>query len=241
MRFPLAFGALAAAALAAHGARAQTLLPLECDDGATVAFTYFDTDFENETQNDNDECNMAPIGDWNRSGFADETGAADVSLVGAVSSEDGLELELENSISLAIEDGEDATATLLVSADVSFTAPASEEEEIPAEVVVTLTRTGEFGGSNLSLAVLGQGVALTEDLDDEEDGEVRFPVDLEPEEEYTAVLTSTSELSDDADASQIMRFRVEVEAVPEASAVWMLLTGAGVMSAARRRVTKLRV
>ena len=235
MRFPLAFGAFAAAAaLAAHGARAQTLLPLECDDGATVAFTYFDTDFENETQNDNDECNMAPIGDWNRSGFADETDAADVSLVGAVSSEDGLELELENSISLAIEDGEDATATLLVSADVSFTAPESEEGEVPAEIVVTLARSGEFGGSNLSLAVVGDGVALAEDLDDEEDGEVRFQVDLEPEEDYTAVLTSTSELSDDANASQVMRFRVEVEAVPEPAGALMLCIGCMAMLGAQR-------
>ena len=233
MRFLLPFGAFAAAALAAHGARAQTLLPLECDDGATVAFTYFDTDLENETQNDADECNVAPIGDWNRSGFADETGAADVSILGAVSSEDGLELELANAISLAIEDGEDATATLLVSADVQFTAPASEEEEIPAEIVVTLVRTGEFGGSNLALAVAGSGVALTEDLDDAEDGEVRFPVDLEPEEDYTAVLTSTSELSDDADASQLLRFRVEVEAVPEPGAVLLLCVGGMIMLGAR--------
>jgi hypothetical protein len=234
MRFPLAFGALAAAALAAHGARAQTtLLPLECDDGATVAFTYFDTDLENEVQTDADECNVAPIGDWNRSGFTDETDAAAVSLVGAVSSEDGLELELENSISLAIEDGEDATATLLVSADVQFTAPESEEEEIPAEIVVTLERAGEFGGSNLALAVTGPGVALAEDLDDEADGEVRFEIDLEPEEDYTAVLTSTSELSDDADASQILRFRVEVEAVPEPGAALLLGVGGMAMLGAR--------
>jgi hypothetical protein len=244
MRLPLAFAALAAAVLPVTVGRAQTLLPLECDDGASVAFTYIDSDFENEAQNDDDECNAAPIGDWNRSGFADETGAADVSLVGAVSSEDGLELELENSISLAIEDGEFAAATLLVAADVRFTAPESAEDEIPAEVVVTLERTGEFGSSNLALAVVGPGVSLTEDLDDALDGEARFPVDLEPDEDYTAVLTSTSELDDSEDASQILRFRVEVEAVPEPAGALLLLVGAAVVRASagsrRRRSSRAR-
>jgi hypothetical protein len=234
MRFLLTFGAVAAVVVPVTAASGQTLLPLECDDGASVAFTYFDTDFENETQTDLDECNEAPIGDWNRSGFADETDAATVSLVGAVSSEDGLELELENSISLLIEDGEDATATLLVSADVRFTAPESEEDEVPAEIVVTLARSGEFDESSLALAVVGDGVSLTEDLDDEEDGEVRFEVDLEPEEDYTAVLTSTSELSDDADASQLLRFRVEVETVPEPGQMLMLCIGGMAMLGARR-------
>ena len=116
-----------------------------------------------------------------------------------------------------------------------FPPPESEEDEVPAEIVVTLARSGEFGGSNLALAVAGPGVLLDEDLDDEEDGEVRFDVDLEPEEDYTAVLTSTSELSDDADASQFMRFRVEVQAVPEPAGALLLLFGAAMMRAARRR------
>jgi hypothetical protein len=213
-------------------------LPLECDDGASVVLTYLDSDLESELQSELDECNEAPVGDWNRAGFADETDAATVSAVGAVTSDDGLELRLENEISLDIEDGESATMSVLVEAEAEFTAPDGEDD-IPAEIVVNLVRTGELDESELSLAVLGEGVSLSEDLDDEEDGELRFPVELEPGEDYTAFLVSASELSDTAAGTQTVRFRVEL-AVPEASAAWMVLAGAGVMIAMRRLSTNVR-
>jgi hypothetical protein len=229
---------LTTALLLAPCAAFAQALPLECDDGASVVLTYLDSDFESELQSELDECNEAPVGDWNRAGFADETDAATVSAVGAVTSDDGLELRLENEISLDIEDGESATMTVLVEAEAEFTAPEGDDD-IPAEIVVNLARTGELDESELSLAVLGEGVSLTEDLDDEDDGELRFPVELEPEETYTAFLVSGSELSDTAAGTQTVRLRVELP-VPEASVAWMVLAGAGVMIAMRRLSTKVR-
>jgi hypothetical protein len=229
---------ISAAVLLAPSLAFAQALPLECDDGASVVLTYLDTDLESELQSELDECNDAPVGDWNRAGFSDETDAATVSAVGAVTSDDGFELRLENEISLDIEDGEDATMTVLVEGEAKFTAPDGEDD-VPAEIVVTLARTGELDESELSFAVVGEGVSLSEDLDDEDDGELRFPVDLEPEETYTAFLVSGSELSDTAAGTQTVRFRVEL-AVPEASAAWMMLAGAGAMIAMRRLSTNVR-
>ena len=234
MRYLLASLPLAVAVLAAPGVPAQTVLTLECDDGASVVLSYLDSDFENELSSDLNECNEAPIGDWNRVGFVDSTGAADVSLVGAVTSEDGLELTLENAIALDIESGENAAAAVFVEAEARFTAPDGAEEDIPAQIVVTLAREGAFDDDELALAVLGEGVALTEDLDDEEDGELRFDVDLEPGEDYVAVLTNSGELSDDGDVTQTVSFRVEVNPVPEAESALMLAVGAAVLCVWRR-------
>lgn len=234
MRYLLASLPLAVAVLAAPGVPAQTVLTLECDDGASVVLSYLDSDFENELSSDLNECNEAPIGDWNRVGFVDSTGAADVSLVGAVTSEDGLELTLENAIALDIESGENAAAAVFVEAEARFTAPDGAEEDIPAQIVVTLAREGAFDDDELALAVLGEGVALTEDLDEEEDGELRFDVDLEPGEDYVAVLTNSGELSDDGDVTQTVSFRVEVNPVPEAESALMLAVGAAVLCVWRR-------
>jgi hypothetical protein len=233
MRFLLASLPLAVAVLAVSGgAQAQTVLPLECDDGASVVLSYLDSDFENELSSDLNECNEAPIGDWNRVGFADSTGAADVSLVGAVSSEDGLELTLENEIALDIDSGENAAAAVFVEAEARFTAPEGDED-IPAEIVVTIARDGVLDDDEIDLAVLGEGVALTEELEDEPDGELRFEVSLEAGEDYAAVLTNTGELSADGDVTQTVSFRVEVTPVPEAASALMLGVGAAVLCAAR--------
>lgn len=233
MRFLLASLPLAVAVLAVPGsAPAQTVLDLECDDGASVVLSYLDSDFENELSTDLNECNEAPIGDWNRVGFLESTGAADVSLVGAVTSEDGRELTLENEISLDIHSGENAAAAVFVEAEARFTAPEGDED-IPAEIVVTLARDGVLDDDELELAVLGEGVALTEDLDEEADGELRFPVDLEAGEDYIAVLTNSGELSDTAAVTQTVSFRVEVNPVPEAASALMLGAGAAVLCAAR--------
>jgi hypothetical protein len=235
MRFLLSRTSLAVAVLLAPGAAFAQALPLECDDGASVVLTYFDSDLESELQSELDECNAAPIGDWNRAGFADETDAATVSAVGAVTSADGLVLRLENEISLAIESGEDATQTVLVEADADFTAPDGEDD-LAAEIIVTLARTGELDESELSLAVVGDGVSLTEDLEELDDGEHRFTVELEPNETYTAFLVNASELSDTATGSQTLTFRVEVP-VPEPGAAALLAAGAGVLVLARRKVS----
>jgi hypothetical protein len=233
MRFLLASLPLAAAMLALPGgAAAQTLLPLECDEGASVVLAYLDSDFENELSSDLNECNEAPIGDWNRVGFVDSTGAADVSLVGAVSSEDGLELTLENEIALDIGSGENAAAAVFVEAEARFTAPEGDED-IPAEIVVTIARDGALDDDEIDLAVVGEGVALSEELENEEDGELRFPVSLEAGEDYAAVITNTGELSADGDVTQTVSLRVEVNPVPEAASALMLGVGAAVLCAAR--------
>jgi hypothetical protein len=223
---------LSAAALLAPCVAFAQALPLECDDGASIVLTYLDSDLESELQSELDECNEAPIGDWNRAGFADETDAATVSAVGAVTSDDGLELRLENEIALDIEEDESATMAVLVEAEARFTAPEGEDD-IPAEIVVNLARTGELDESELTLAVIGEGVSLSEDLDGEDDGELRFPVELEPEETYTAFLVSASELSDTTAGTQTLTFRVEIP-VPEPGAPLLLAVGAATLAGARR-------
>ncbi|HVH08111.1 MAG TPA: hypothetical protein VNE71_19120 [Myxococcota bacterium] len=234
MRFLLASLPLAAALVLPGGAPAQTALPLECDDGASVVLTYLDSDFSNELSTDLNECNESPVGDWNRVGFADSTGAADVSLVGAVTSEDGLELTLENEISLDIDSGENAAAAVFVEAEARFTAPEGDED-IPAEIVVTLARDGVLDDDEIDLAVAGEGVAFDEELEDDGDGEHRFPVSLEAGEDYIAVLTNTGRLSANGDVTQTVSMRVEVNPVPEAASALMLGVGAAVLCAARRR------
>lgn len=237
MRFLLASLPLAAALVLPGGAPAQTALPLECDDGASVVLTYLDSDFTNELSTDLNECNEAPIGDWNRVGFVDSTDAADVSLVGAVSgveSGDGVELTLENEIALDIDSGENAGAAVFVEAEARFTAPEGDED-IPAEIVVTLARDGVLDDDEIDLAVAGEGVAFDEELEDDGDGEHRFPVSLEAGEDYIAVLTNTGRLSANGDVTQTVSMRVEVNLVPEAASALMLGVGAAVLCAARRR------
>jgi hypothetical protein len=237
MRFLLVSLLLALALLAVPGrAPAQTVLPLECDDGASVVLSYLDSDFESELSTDLNECNDAPIGDWNRVGFVDDTGAATVNLVGAVTSKDGLELTLENEIALDIDSGENAAAAVFVEAEARFTAP-EDDQDVPAEIVVTIARDGVLDDDEIDLAVVGQGVALAEELENEADGELRFEVSLEAGEDYIAVLTNTGELSANGDVTQTVSLRVEVNPVPEAASALMLGVGAAVLCAVRARRT----
>lgn len=226
---PLLIGLLAV--LAAGAARSEPL-PIECDDGASVFLVYVDSSPEFEEQSELGECGESSIGDWNRVGFVAETSAATVSLLGLVRSEDGFTLEVSNEIELEVDDF--AAASVFASGEARFRSPDADED-VDAEVIVEIARTGELDVDELSLAVLGPGVDLFENLEDTEDGEVRFEVELEPDEEYRAILVAeTAELLDTVSGSQTLRVRVETVPVPEPAGALLLGIGALTLGGTRR-------
>jgi len=113
-----------------------------------------------------------------------------------------------------------------------FRAPGADDD-LPADVILEIAREGELEDTELSLAVVGPGVDLFEDLDDDEDGELRFSVELEPGEDYRAVLIAGAALTDTASGSQTLRVRVDV-AAPEPGAPLLLGAGALVLAGAAR-------
>lgn len=113
-----------------------------------------------------------------------------------------------------------------------FRAPEADDD-LPADVILEIAREGELEATELSFAVVGPGVDLFEDLDDEEDGELHFPVELEPGEDYRALLIAGAALTDTAAGSQTLRVRVDVPA-PEPAATLLLGAGALVLAAAAR-------
>ena len=211
-------------------ARAE-LLPLECDGGASVSLTYLDSSPEFEHQDELGECNEAPVGDWNRVGLAQQTDAATVDAVGFVRSEDGSVLEVANQLALDVESGELAEIVVLVEGEARFRAPEADDD-VPADVILEIAREGELEEAELSLAVVGPGVDVFEDLDGEQDGELRFPVELEPGEDYRAILIAAGELSGTGSGSELLRLRVDVPA-PEPAAPLLLGAGALVLGVAR--------
>jgi hypothetical protein len=230
------FGLSLACALAAwiggaSRARAE-LLPLACDDGASVSLSYVDSSPELEHEDELGECNQAPIGDWNRVGLVRETDVAAVDALGFVRSDDGFVLQVEGRLDLDVEDGF-AALVVAVEGEARFRAPEADED-VPAEVIVEIARDGEVEEAELSLAVLGPGVDLFEDLDDEAEGELRFPLELEPDEDYRAVLIAAGALTDTGSGSQSLRLRVDVPA-PEPSAPLLVGAGACVLGAAAAR------
>ncbi len=227
---------VAAWVAAASPARAE-LLPLECDDGASVSLTYLDSSPEFEQRDELDECNEAPVGDWNRLGLVEQTDAASVDALGFVRSEDGLVLEVSSQLALEVEDDELASIVALVEGEARFRAPEADED-VAAEVIVEISRSGELEEAELSLAVVGPGVDLFEDLDDEQ-GELRFPVELEPDEDYRAVLVAGGALTDTGSGSHSLRFRVDVLA-PEPAAPLLLGAGALVLGVAGFRARPAR-
>lgn len=207
------------------------LLPLSCDDGASVLLGYLDSSPEFEERSELGECGDAPIGDWNRVGFVLETDAARVSAAGVVRSEDGFTLEVRNELALEIEDGELALAAAAVAGEGRFRSP---DEDVDAEVIVEIERTGELEEQELSLSVLGPGVDLFEDLDDEPNGEVRFGLELEPDEEYRLVLFAGSEISNTGQGEHALRARIDAIPTPEPAAPLLLVAGALALGARRR-------
>ena len=220
----------------APGAARADLLAFECDDGASVTLSYVDSSPEFVLENELGECNQAPIGDWNRVGLAETTDAASVDAVGFVRSDDGFVLEVTSELALEVDDDEFATLGTLVEGHARFRAPEADDD-LPADVILEVAREGDLEDTELSLAVVGPGVDLFEDLDDEADGELHFPVELEPGEEYRAVLIAGAALTDTAAGSQTLRARVDVPA-PEPGAALLLGAGALVLAGAagcRRR------
>jgi hypothetical protein len=230
--------ALAATFAAAPGTAHADPLPLTCDEdelGVSVELIFADSSPEFEEQDELRECNQAPIGTWNSIVFADETDDSSVQVRGEARSEDGFVLTVENALDLDVDDGtfDFALVTLAVAAEARFRAPPGDDP-IEAEVVVEILREGDLEDTELSLAVVGEDVDLTEDLDDEDVGELRFPVELEPDEEYRAVLVVGSALTDTGAGSQALRLRVDT-VVPEAAAPLLLLAGGSVLALAGRR------
>lgn len=207
------------------------LLPLECDDGASVILDYFDSDLELEHQSDTGECNMAPVGDWNRSGITPSSDAASASLLGLVRSPDGFTLEVSNEIALVVEDGEFAGASALVTGEARVRAP-DRNDDVPTEVTFEIERAGELEEEELSLAFVGPGVDELEDLDELEDGEYVLDVELEPGEEYRLILFAGSALDDTGEGSHLVRARVDAIPAPEPAAALLLACGALVLRGA---------
>jgi len=224
---PLLIGLLTLLAGAARGEP----LPIACDDGASVVLLYVDSSPEFETQRELGECGPSAVGDWNRVGFVDETSAATVSAVGLVRSEDGFTLEVSNELELDVDDF--ASISVAATGEARFRAPEADQD-VQAEVILEIARSGELEEQELSLAVLGPGVDLFEDLDDEDDGELRFEVELEPDEEYRAILIAAAELSDTATGTHTLRARIETVPVPEPAAALLLAAGALTLGGARR-------
>lgn len=233
---PLLVGLIA---LLPSGAALGEPLPIECDDGASVVLVYFDISPESERKFEFGECGESSIGDWNRVGFEAETSAATVSALGLVRSEDGFTLEVSSEIELDVEDF--AAVSVFAEGEARFRSPDADED-IDAEVIVEIARTGELDVDELSLAVLGPGVDLFENLEDVEDGEVRFEVELEPDEEYRAILVAeTAELFDTVSGSQTLRVRVETVPVPEPAGALLLGVGALTLGGARRFYNRPRL
>jgi hypothetical protein len=228
----LAGGCLAAAA-------SSEPLPFECDDGASVVLAYVDSSPELEERSELGECGVSPIGDWNRVGFVLDTDAASVSVAGFVESEDGFTLEVGNELGLELEEDEDALVTALAIGEGRFRAPEADQD-VQAEVILEIERSGDLEEQELSLAVIGPGVDLSEDLDDDPDGEQRFPVELEADEDYRAVLSAASELSNTGQGAHTLRVRVETVPVPEPAAPALLAAGALTLAAVRRRLSTIR-
>jgi len=229
---PLTVLLLGGLSAGAPGVARADLLPFECDDGASVTLSYVDSSPEFQLENELGECNQAPVGDWNRVGLAEATDAATVDAVGFVRSDDGFALEVTSELALEVEDDELAALGVLVEGHARFRAPDADDD-LPADVILEIAREGELEDTELSLAVVGPGVDLFEDLDDDEDGELRFSVELEPGEDYRAVLIAGAALTDTASGSQTLRVRVDV-AAPEPGAPLLLGAGALVLAGAAR-------
>lgn len=235
----IVFPALAAALAALAGTARAELLPLRCDEdglGVSVELLFSDSSPEFEQQDELRECNQAPVGTWNSIVFADETGDSSVQARGEASSEDGFVLTVGNALDLAVDDGtfDFALAVIGVEAEARFRAPPGDEP-VEAEVIVEILRDGALEQTELTLAVIGENVSLSEDLDDEGVGELRFPVELEPDEEYRAVLAVGSALTETGAGSQALRLRVETVPVPDAAAPLLVLAGGAVLALAGRR------
>jgi len=229
-----AFVATLAAAAPSHA----DPLPLTCDEGelgVSVELLFADSSPELEEQDELRECNQASIGSWNSIVFADETGDSSVQARGEARSDDGFVLAVENALDLAVDDGplDFASVVVGVEAQAIFRAPPGDDP-IEAEVIVEILREGDLEDTELSLAVAGENVDLSENLDDEGVGELRFPVELEPGEEYRALLVVGSALTDTGAGSQALRLRVESEPVPDAAAPLLLLAGGAVLAVAGR-------
>jgi hypothetical protein len=230
--------AVAAGLVVAAGSAQADPIPLRCEEdelGVSVEMLFSDTSPEFEEQSELRDCNQAPIGVWNSVAFADETDDSVVSVLGEARSDDGFVLEVVNELDLVADDGtfDESLVTIAVQAQAIFDAPEGADP-IDAEVVVEIERTGELEGVDLSLAVVGEDVDFTEDLEDEPDGEQRFDVELEPGEEYRALVTANSRLDDTGAGAQTVRFRVETVSVPEAGAPLLAAAGAAVLAAAGR-------
>jgi hypothetical protein len=227
-----------AAGLAAGRASRADPLPLFCDEdelGVSVELLFTDSSPALEAPDELRECNAAPIGTWNSLVFSDETDASTVQARGETRSEDGFVLAVENALDLDVDDDffDFALVVLGVEAEAWFKAPPGDEP-IEAEVIVEVLREGDLESTELSLSVVGEDVDLNEDLDDVGTGEHRFSVELEPEEEYRALLTVASRLDQTAAGSQTLRFRVETVPAPEAAAPLLLLAGGAVLATVGR-------
>jgi|GEM_PF-5945481 len=236
---PLAAALAGVAWLLAAPAAAQEALVLECDDdrlGGSTLITFADSSPEFQVEEAIQDCDAVP-GTWSAVSLVDETDDSTVDAAVSVSSDAQQTLEVRAEAALEVEDDflDFGSVALGAEAEALFDTPESEDDDVLVDVVVELEREGDFEDDELSIAIEGPSTDFDENLEDLPNGVTRFPVELEPDEEYVMFVTFGGLLDETSAAAWTLRVRLETTPVPEPSAVALACTGAAVLCAARRR------